>query len=54
MENTTSHRNVLIKSLLGAAVMFMSAIFVLPPLYDLFARLLASVVKRAMRTLQLK
>jgi cytochrome c oxidase assembly protein subunit 11 len=39
MENTTSHRNVLIKSLLGAAVMFMFAIFVLPPLYDLFCEI---------------
>ena len=39
MENTTSHRNVLIKSLLGAVVMFMFAIFVLPPLYDLFCEI---------------
>ena len=39
MENTTSHRNILIKSLLGAVVMFMFAIFVLPPLYDLFCEI---------------
>ena len=39
MSETTIHRSVLVKSLIGAVVMFMFAIFVLPPLYDLFCEI---------------
>lgn len=39
MRETTIHRGVLVKSLIGAVVMFMFAIFVLPPLYDLFCEI---------------
>jgi len=36
MSGTSTHRNLLIKLLMGAVAMFAFAIFVLPPLYDLF------------------
>ena len=39
MSETTIHRSVLVKSLIGVVVMFMFAIFVLPPLYDLFCEI---------------
>tara|TARA_B100001057_G_scaffold13443_1_gene12612 strand:- start:2772 stop:3323 length:552 start_codon:yes stop_codon:yes gene_type:complete len=34
--NTTSHKSIIIKSVFGVIAMFMFAVFVLPPLYDLF------------------
>ena len=39
MNNPITHRRVVIKSLFGVVVMFMFAIFVLPPLYDLFCEI---------------
>tara|TARA_B100000768_G_scaffold141479_1_gene133143 strand:- start:18 stop:572 length:555 start_codon:yes stop_codon:yes gene_type:complete len=39
MNNSNTHRSVIIKSLFGVVVMFMFAIFVLPPLYDLFCEI---------------
>ena len=36
MSETSRHRGLLIKLLMGAVAMFAFAIFVLPPLYDLF------------------
>ncbi|MDG0968742.1 MAG: cytochrome c oxidase assembly protein [Porticoccaceae bacterium] len=39
MGESTVHRGVLVKSLIGAVLMFMFAIFVLPPLYDLFCEI---------------
>ena len=39
MNNSITHRSVVIKSLFGVVVMFMFAIFVLPPLYDLFCEI---------------
>ena len=39
MANYSSHRGVLIRSIIGAIAMFMFAIFVLPPLYDLFCEI---------------
>ena len=37
--NGTSHKPVIIKSIFAAIVMFLFAIFVLPPLYDLFCEI---------------
>ncbi|MBT7752016.1 MAG: cytochrome c oxidase assembly protein, partial [Porticoccaceae bacterium] len=36
MSRTSTHGGLLIKLLMGAVAMFAFAIFVLPPLYDLF------------------
>ena len=39
MDNSKTHSSVVVKSLFGVVVMFMFAIFVLPPLYDLFCEI---------------
>ena len=39
MNNSNTHRSVIIRSLFGVVVMFMFVIFVLPPLYDLFCEI---------------
>ena len=40
METRSANKSVVIKSTIGAIIMFMFAIFVLPPLYDLFCEAL--------------